>query len=95
LVLFQRGSELRVDHVTALAFLNTDIAASFAAVTWLVLAWILEKKPNSSGFSPVRSQASLRSPRGGVCHDPVCGSDRIIAGVVCYGAISLKTGFAG
>ena len=29
---FNAGSELRVDPVTASAFLNTDIAASFAAV---------------------------------------------------------------
>ncbi len=31
------GSELRVDGITALAFLNTDIAASFAAIAWLIL----------------------------------------------------------
>jgi Amt family ammonium transporter len=30
---FNAGSEFRVDAVTATAFLNTDVAASFAAVT--------------------------------------------------------------
>ncbi|GAU78185.1 helix-turn-helix domain-containing protein [Fusibacter sp. 3D3] len=32
---FNAGSELRVDSITALAFLNTDISASFAAIVWL------------------------------------------------------------
>src|SRR5256714_10620888 len=47
---FNAGSELRVDAVTSLAFLNTDVAASFAAMTWLVLAWIYEKKPKFVGL---------------------------------------------
>src|SRR5882762_6683104 len=37
---FNAGSELKVDSVTAMAFLNTDLAASFAAITWLIIAWI-------------------------------------------------------
>src|SRR6267378_1279969 len=36
---FNAGSELAVDEVTATAFLNTDIAASFAAITWLFVEW--------------------------------------------------------
>src|SRR6478672_7364254 len=32
---FNAGSEFRVDSVTAVAFLNTDLAASFAAIAWL------------------------------------------------------------
>jgi len=42
---FNAGSELQVDKITALAFLNTDLAASFAAITWLIIEWIREKKP--------------------------------------------------
>src|ERR1039457_1273495 len=37
---FNAGSEFRVDSVTATAFLNTDVAASFAAVAWLVMDWL-------------------------------------------------------
>ncbi|MDX6506743.1 MAG: ammonium transporter, Amt family, partial [Gaiellaceae bacterium] len=47
---FNAGSELKVDTVTSLAFLNTDLAASFAAITWLVLAWAYEKKPKFVGL---------------------------------------------
>src|SRR5439155_760115 len=32
---FNAGSEFRVDSTTAVAFLNTDVAASFAAIAWL------------------------------------------------------------
>src|SRR5947207_15151699 len=34
---FNAGSEFQVDSVTALAFLNTDVAPSFPAVLWLLV----------------------------------------------------------
>src|SRR3954469_8681759 len=42
---FNAGSELDVDAVTGLAFLNTDVAASFAAITWMVIEWSAQRKP--------------------------------------------------
>ena len=47
---FNAGSQLQVDQVTALAFLNTDIAASFAAVTWLIVEWSRSRKPRFVGL---------------------------------------------
>nr|WP_216854957.1 ammonium transporter [Burkholderia sp. L27(2015)] len=47
---FNAGSELRVDAVTASAFLNTDVAASFAAVTWLFVEWSQHKQPKLVGL---------------------------------------------
>jgi ammonia channel protein AmtB len=47
---FNAGSELKVDDITATAFLNTDIAASFAAVTWLFVEWWYAKKPHFVGL---------------------------------------------
>jgi len=44
------GSELQVDSITALAFINTDIAASFAAITWLILEWSRVRKPRFVGL---------------------------------------------
>ena len=41
---------MRVDSVTATAFLNTDVAASFAAVAWMLVAWFNEKKPKFLGL---------------------------------------------
>src|SRR5437870_1861985 len=42
---FNAVYEFRVDAVTAVAFLNTDIAASFAAIAWLCLDWRQFKRP--------------------------------------------------
>ncbi|MFW5805660.1 MAG: ammonium transporter, partial [Bacteroidales bacterium] len=47
---FNAGSELAVDEITTLAFLNTDVAASFAAITWLIIEWIREGKPKFVGL---------------------------------------------
>ncbi len=47
---FNAGSEFGADRITAQAFLNTDIAASFAGPTWLLLDWIFTRKPKFLGF---------------------------------------------
>jgi Amt family ammonium transporter len=88
---FNAGSELRVDHVTALAFLNTDTAASFAAITWLIMAWIFEKKPKFLGLltGSIAGLATI-TPAAGYVTLPVAVLIGIVAGIVCYGAISLK-----
>ena len=47
---FNAGSEVAVDKVTSLAFLNTDIAASFATIAWLFVEWSREHKPKFVGL---------------------------------------------
>src|SRR5262245_59644188 len=47
---FNAGSEFRVDSTTAVAFLNTDLAASFAAVVWMVVDWMVTRKPKFLGL---------------------------------------------
>jgi Amt family ammonium transporter len=88
---FNAGSELRVDHITAIAFLNTDTAASFAAVTWLFMAWIFEKKPKFLGLltGSIAGLATI-TPCAGYVTVPVAVLVGIVSGIVCYGAISLK-----
>jgi ammonium transporter, Amt family len=91
---FNAGSELKVDHVTALAFLNTDLAASFAAVTWLFVEWWFAKKPHFVGLltGAVAGLATITPAAGYVpiYSAPIIG---IAAGVVCYAAIQLKNRF--
>jgi len=88
---FNAGSELKVDHITALAFLNTDLAASFAAVTWLFVEWWYAKKPHFVGLltGAVAGLATITPAAGYV---PIYASVviGIAAGGVCYGAIQLK-----
>ncbi len=88
---FNAGSELKVDSVTALAFLNTDLAASFAAVTWLFIEWWHGKKPHFVGLltGAVAGLATITPAAGYV---PIYASVLIgmAAGGVCYVAVQLK-----
>jgi Amt family ammonium transporter len=88
---FNAGSELKVDQVTAMAFLNTDVAASFAAITWLFIAWSREKKPKFVGLltGAVAGLATI-TPAAGYVSPSDAALIGIVAGAVCYGAVSLK-----
>ncbi|MGH9486399.1 MAG: ammonium transporter [Terriglobales bacterium] len=88
---FNAGSEMQVNSVTAVAFLNTDLAASFAAIAWLAVAWFRESKPKMlglltgavAGLATITPAAGFVSPESAV----VIG---IAAGVVCFFAVDLK-----
>jgi ammonium transporter, Amt family len=88
---FNAGSELKVDGVTSLAFMNTDTAASFAAMTWLVIEWYFHKKPKLIGLltGSVAGLATI-TPAAGYVTIPVAALIGIAAGGVCYFAVSLK-----
>jgi Amt family ammonium transporter len=88
---FNAGSELKVDPVTSLAFLNTDVAASFAAMTWLVLAWVIEKKPKFVGLltGSIAGLAAV-TPAAGYVSTATAILIGIAASIVCYYAIWLK-----
>ena len=88
---FNAGSELKVDFIASTAFLNTDVAASFAAVTWLFLAWILEKKPKLIGLltGSVAGLATI-TPAAGFVSIGDAAIIGIVSGIVCYYAVSLK-----
>ncbi|HEY3296625.1 MAG TPA: ammonium transporter [bacterium] len=88
---FNAGGELAADGVTFLIFLNTQLSGAFAAVAWMLMAWIFEKKPKFLGFL-------TGGLAGLVVITPCCGYVTptsavivgLLAGVVCYGAVNLK-----
>jgi Amt family ammonium transporter len=88
---FNAGSEMRVDSVTATAFLNTDIAASFAAIAWLAVAWMREKKPKFLGLltGAVAGLATI-TPAAGFVSPTTAVIIGCVSGVVCYFAVELK-----
>jgi Amt family ammonium transporter len=88
---FNAGSEFRVDPVTAVAFLNTDVAASFAAFTWLLIGWKLERKPKLIGLltGAVAGLATVTPAAGYISPTTACLIG-VIAGAVCYFAVALK-----
>jgi len=88
---FNAGSEFRVDSVTALAFLNTDVAASFAAIAWMAIGWWLEKRPTFIGLltGAVAGLATI-TPAAGYVSPISAVIIGIAAGAVCYFAVALK-----
>jgi Amt family ammonium transporter len=88
---FNAGSESRVDSVTAVAFLNTDVAASFAAVTWFVVEWMSSRKPKFLGLltGAVAGLATI-TPAAGYVSPTTAVVIGIISGVICYYAVAIK-----
>ncbi len=88
---FNAGSEVKVDSITCLAFINTDIAASFATITWMAIEWTRDKKPKLLGLltGSVAGLATITPCAGYVplWAAPIIG---IAAGVVCYLAVQFK-----
>ena len=88
---FNAGSEVAVDTVTSLAFLNTDVAASFATVAWLFLEWSHAKKPKFVGLltGSIAGLATITPCAGFVplWAAPIIG---IVASVMCYMAVQFK-----
>ncbi len=88
---FNAGSALDVNSITGLAFLNTDVAASFAAITWLVIEWSMQKKPKFVGLltGAVAGLATI-TPAAGFVSLPSAVMIGILSGIVCYLAVHLK-----
>lgn len=88
---FNAGSALDVNAITGLAFINTDVAASFAAITWLVIEWYFIKKPKFVGLltGAVAGLATI-TPAAGYVSLPAACLIGIAAGIVCYVAVHLK-----
>jgi Amt family ammonium transporter len=89
---FNAGSELDVNSITVAAFINTDVSASFAAITWLIIEWNFgKKKPTFIGLmtGAVAGLATITPAAGYV----TVGSSALIgtiAGIVCYLAVEFK-----
>jgi Amt family ammonium transporter len=88
---FNAGSEFRVDSVTAVAFLNTDLAASFAAISWMLVGWWFEKRPTFIGLltGAVAGLATI-TPAAGYVSPVSAVIIGIVSGGVCYFAVALK-----
>ena len=91
---FNAGSELTVDGVTGLAFVNTQVATAAALLGWVIVEWIRDRKPTLVG-------ASSGAVAGLVAITPACGFIDswaavllgLVAGIVCALAVSLKYRF--
>ena len=77
---FNAGSGLAADGLAANAFLVTHISTCAAALTWMVIDWIVNKKPTTVG-------ACTGAVAGLVAITPAAGSTDI-PGALCIGVIT-------
>ena len=77
---FNAGSGLAADGIAANAFLVTHTATAAAAVTWMAIDWIFNKKPTTVG-------ACTGAVAGLVAITPATGSTDIF-GAFCIGVIT-------
>ena len=88
---FNAGSELAVDAVSTIAFLNTHVAASVAAMAWMIIEWMKDGKPTFVGFltGAIAGLATITPAAGFV---PLWAAMIIglLAGGGCYLCVQLK-----
>jgi Amt family ammonium transporter len=88
---FNAGSELTADSITAVAFINTQVATAAALLGWIIVEWLKNGKPTLVG-------ASSGAVAGLVAITPACAYIApyaacllgLIAGIVCALAVGLK-----
>jgi Amt family ammonium transporter len=88
---FNAGSELTADAITAVAFINTQVATAAALLGWIFVEWIKNGRPTLVG-------ASSGAVAGLVAITPACAYIApygavllgLVAGAVCALAVSLK-----
>ncbi|WP_392565289.1 ammonium transporter [Utexia brackfieldae] len=85
---FNAGSELQVNPITVSAFITTDIAAAFAAVTWMIIEIIHVGKPKLVGLltGAVAGLATI-TPASGYVSIQSAAIIGIVASLVCYVAV--------
>jgi Amt family ammonium transporter len=88
---FNAGSELTADAITAIVFVNTQVATAAAVLGWILIEWIRNGKPTLVG-------ASSGAIAGLVAITPACAYIApyaavllgLLAGAICALAVSLK-----
>jgi ammonium transporter, Amt family len=88
---FNSGSALAANGLAAIAFVNTNVAASMGALVWMTIAWYRENAPNSTGVAAgavaglvaITPAAGFVTPAAAI----VIGG---IAAAACYGAVKLR-----
>jgi Amt family ammonium transporter len=89
---FNAGSELNVNRITALSFINTDLAASVGAVTWMCIEWFgSHKRPTFVGLltGSVAGLATVTPAAGYITYESAFLIG-MLGSIVCYWAVKLK-----
>jgi Amt family ammonium transporter len=89
---FNAGSAVAANELAGFAMINTQIAAAAATVSWMVVEWLVAKKPSILGMlsGAVAGLVAITPAAGFVAPDGALAIG-LIAGVICYfSAVWLK-----
>ena len=89
---FNAGSAVAANALAGIAMANTQIATAAAAMSWMVVEWVLQKKPSVLGMlSGAVAGLVAVTPAAGFVDPSGALMIGLIAGAVCYaGAVWLK-----
>jgi len=88
---FNAGSALAANGLAANAFVTTHIGATAATVSWVIAEWMKNGKPTTLGAATgaIAGLATI-TPAAGFVSPSAALLIGLVAGIVCYYAISLK-----
>jgi len=89
---FNAGSAVAANALAGIAMANTQIATAAAAMSWMVVEWVLQKKPSVLGMlSGAVAGLVAVTPAAGFVDPSGALMIGLISGAVCYaGAVWLK-----
>jgi len=89
---FNAGSAVAANALAGIAMANTQIASAAAAMSWMVVEWLLQKKPSVLGMlSGAVAGLVAVTPAAGFVDPSGALMIGLISGAVCYaGAVWLK-----
>ena len=88
---FNGGSALSPNEIASVAFINTDISASTAMVTWMLLSWRHKGKPSIIGaLTGAIAGLIAITPAAGFVTPGWAALIGVLAGAVCFGAVLFK-----
>ena len=88
---FNGGSALSPNEIASVAFINTDISASTAMVTWMLLSWRHKGKPSIIGaLTGAIAGLIAITPAAGFVTPGWAALIGVLAGGICYGAVLFK-----
>jgi len=88
---FNAGSALSAGGGAALAFTTTQVAAASAALSWMLLEWLLSGKPSALGVaSGIVAGLVTITPAAGFVTPAWAIVMGLMGGTVCYGGVMLK-----
>ncbi len=89
---FNGGSALGSNGLAAVAWVNTDVAASFAMITWMIIDWTRNGRPSMVGAltGSVAGLATI-TPAAGYVQPWAAAVIGIVCALVCYTAILMRS----